>query len=426
MMSVMRVLAVTFATVLLLACGRSAEPAFEGGGRLQVSVAALSYDAVTDVSWGLAVYSGDPESGGELVVSRPDLRSARFGNGSGSFSYVAPCDAQTGTAFVRLTLNALYTGTGELIDPATWQNPTPLTQEVTCVENADTPVTFNITLMRSAQQGFFDIGVSFSGTFCSAKFDCLGDDEQPLELLHDPATGERAATMVLGFACTSGNGKETYLHMSDVHVACFDGASTTPYWVSPVGTQGGAEGNQGEVLPLFFQTALYQGQEALPDVDKCYWNLAFGVADGAPPNCRLVVDATASEVSWQGTGGAVPDGAIYPYIHFEIPITGSEGELQCGRHPLNGADQRVVTRYTGPTSGAFPFEWACGAETPVPDELGRVQCAANVTSVGPTTATFTQSPSGVSVSFGASRGQAYRMPGDLRLDDCCLNPCCTE
>ncbi len=46
-----------------------------------------------------------------------------------------------------------------------------------CVENEDVFVEFNITVMRDAEQGFFDIAVNFEDIFCSAKFDsCVGED----------------------------------------------------------------------------------------------------------------------------------------------------------------------------------------------------------------------------------------------------------
>lgn len=127
---------------------------------------------------------------------------------------------------MTLVLDGLYGPNG--IDLGDYQNPCPasapcaLTAE--CVENADAPVSFNLTIMRQARQGFFDIGVDFDSIYCSAKVDCTYDEAglEPIELLFDPDTGERTQTAVIGLACTAGPGtdRETALFMSDVRVVC--------------------------------------------------------------------------------------------------------------------------------------------------------------------------------------------------------------
>jgi len=392
-------------------------------GALSVVVSALGTSAVTDAVYTVEVFAGAPGSDGALVASVPGLRSTRYGDGAGALTYVAPCDARAPGApngTVRLTLEGLYGPDEALIDPASYHDPTPLERAFTCEADADATVAFEITLARRAEQGFFDVAVGFAGMFCSAKFDCVSDEGGPIELLHDPLTESRGATLVLGFACTAGPGKPTWLRMSDVHIACGAGEGATIHWLSPLGTQGGASGNQGAVAPVFFQTALYQGAEELPGVEKCYWNMAFGLSGGAPADCRLVVDASASEASWADTGGRPPDGGTYPYIHYEVPITGPAGELACAQHALDAPDGQVATRYTEEQGGAFPFEWRCG-EGPL--ELPRLACGG---ASPQEQVTFSQSPSAVSVAFGASRSPAYTLPDGLHLDDCCLNPCCAD
>jgi len=384
---------------------------------LSVAVRPLDLADVGDALWTIRIYNGDPEAGGQLVASVEDLSADRYGDGRGAISYVAPCDAATGTAYVRLWLEGLEDEDGAVIPIATYQNPTPLTKTATCAPNTDTPVAFNVTVMRQAEQGFFDIAVNFTDIFCSAKFDCLDDNDDPIELLHNPSGGGRDQTMVLGFACTSGAGQTTWLHMSDVHVEC--AGTPSDFWMSPAGDSG----NRGPITPVFYQTAIYHGNESLEPYDKCYWNMAFGVSGAAPPNCTLIVDATASDASWVANGGRSPDDTIYPYVHFEIPFTDLEGDLACGRHAMN-ADTRVTTRYSDFDGVPFPFEAQCGATTPT--DLGRVACSANVQGVGAAAATFTPSPSGVSVAFGASRSTVYTLPDGLRLDGCCLSPCCVE
>ena len=386
----------------------------------EIKVSPLSLANVGGATYTIEIFAGDPALGAERVVELGNITSGQYGDGKGSISYVAPCDASVETNYVRLTLEALRDNNGEPIDADTWQNPTPLVKAATCQENKDTPVVFNLTILRDAEQGFFDIGVNFSDIFCSAKFDCRDKDGLPLELLHNE-DGERDTTVVLAFACTAGGDDTTWLHMSDVHVECRNGPETTTHWISP----GGDPGQRGEVDGMFFQTALYQGSEQLEPYDKCYWNLAFGLADDAPSNCTLVLDATASDTSWHARNGVSPDNTVYPYVHYEIPLTGGEGELACARHALNDAadlSERVSTRYTNFVGAAFPFEKRCGADD---DNETRVECTSNVQGLGATTALFTDSPSSVSVAFGDDRSQAYQLPEGFQVGTCCLNPCCT-
>ncbi len=104
---------------------------------------------------------------------------------------------------------------------------------MTCEENADTRVDFNITLMREANQGFFDIAVTFDDIFCSAKVDCAYAGGRPIELVMGP-DGRRVPTVVWALACTDGSpggavATSTHLYMDDVVLDC-DG---TRFTVSP-------------------------------------------------------------------------------------------------------------------------------------------------------------------------------------------------
>ena len=348
----------------LAACAGQEAPAPPAStANLAITVRPLALPGVGDADYTLQVYSGDPaQAGAELVAEAAHLASSRYGDGAGSLAYVAPCDASTGDNFVRLTLNSLSDSGGAPLDPASYMNPTPLLKAVACVANADSPVAFDLTVARQANQGFFDVAVSFSNIFCSAKFDCLDEHDAPIVLLHG-ADGERARTMVMAFACTSGQGATTWLHFSDVQIVCGD-ASPTTAWASPAG----ANGNQGAMAPLFFQRALYAGDEQLPDYDKCYWNQAFGLVATPPAHCRLIADATASVASWQPNSGRSPSDAIYPYVHFDVPFTNGQGQLACGRHALNGDDLRVTTRYTDFVGATFAYERRCGdgVEAPPP------------------------------------------------------------
>ena len=169
------------AAVALAACAKS------GGGNpnatsVRVEVSPLSLQNIVDAEYTLAVWNGD----NELVWEKTGLRSTRYGNGEGDLAFVGPCDGDANDNRVELTITALY----ELGDPnpiTDWQNPTavgPLVQSFTCVPNRDVPVTFNVTILRQANQGFFDIGVTFDDIFCSAKLDCVDDLPAPAAAVH--------------------------------------------------------------------------------------------------------------------------------------------------------------------------------------------------------------------------------------------------
>ncbi|MBL8788766.1 MAG: hypothetical protein JNJ59_27975 [Deltaproteobacteria bacterium] len=212
----------------LVACVEGAEP----GGKVAVGIAALELPGVSNACFTLSVHNGAPGAGGQLVWTRPGVCADDFGDGTGSIAYVGTCDANVpNDNVVSLVLEDLYTGTPPAaLGGVGYVNPCPANQpckrSVPCLENADAAVTFNLTVMRDADQGFFDIAVNFADVFCSAKFDCLDSEGDTLELLHDPATGDRAPTGVLGFACTSGQGETTWLHMDDIVITCQGGTTT--------------------------------------------------------------------------------------------------------------------------------------------------------------------------------------------------------
>ncbi len=231
----MRRLALSFPVLALAACAESAVPASPPGGTsIEVKVAPLTLPGLGDACYDVEVRNQANQivwSRGDFNVQHPAdptaLCATQFGNGSGGdISYVGPCDADSPAHAVHLAVDTLYDATNQPL--ADWQNPcpgiAPCKLNVTCEENADTPVSFNLTIMRAAQQGFFDVAVNFDAIFCSAKVDCTYDaaGNEPIELLHDPATGERVQTAVIGLACSAGPGSDvdTALMMSDVRVYC--------------------------------------------------------------------------------------------------------------------------------------------------------------------------------------------------------------
>ncbi|MFO0746798.1 MAG: hypothetical protein U1F43_14165 [Myxococcota bacterium] len=429
--------AATACAVLASACGKDAGTS-DGGPGLAITVNPLKLEGISEVVYDITVR----RNGGEVVWEKTDLASTQFGDGKGGLVYVGPCDASDGSNphQVELVVKSI-TETGGA--PASFQNPAPegkpLVVEAVCAENRDTPVVFNLTVMRDANQGFFDVAVNFSDIFCSAKFDCVGDDGQDIDLLHN-AQGERDQTLVFGFACTSGapataGGKNTtWLHLTDVRVECTEPETVPPvthtYTIDPsVG-----EGNIGEVNPIFFQVGDYRDQEELAPYDKCFWNMAFGIKEGPPAaNCTLVAQGTASDETWNRTPDdpAHPDGwspanTVYPFIEWRIPLTDTTGNVTCEQHPLNAGDGRVTTKYTSIEGAKFTHEWQCGSDVITTE---KVSCSGNVVGIGPgsTSVSFTQTPDGVSVAFGASPPSGtYKLPAEYgEVSDCCLNPCCT-
>lgn len=206
------------------------------GPNVKVQVSPLELPGVGRVCYDLAVENGDTEtvwSKGDPGLTSADgdddtVCSDQYGNGAGGdVTYIGTCDASAPDHTVRLWVDTLEsTGGAALTD---WVDPCPDTGcalEVTCVENADTLVEFDITIMRRAQQGFFDVAVNFEDIFCSAKVDCTYDDagEDPIELLF--RDGERAQTAVIGFACSAGANESTHLLVSTPTVTCGSAGGT--------------------------------------------------------------------------------------------------------------------------------------------------------------------------------------------------------
>ncbi|TNF38155.1 MAG: hypothetical protein EP329_01255 [Deltaproteobacteria bacterium] len=335
-------LAVAFAS----GCAQAPPSGPESAGRLDVNISALTLSGVSNANYTLEVLNED----GETVFSIT-LDSAQYGAGA-SASYVGTCDASDpnldGHAenTVQLTVNGLDDTGGTPIPVDRWQNPTatgPLERVVDCVENTDVPVTFDIAILRAANQGFFDIAVDFDDLFCSAKADCEYAPGQPITLLHD-ASGARAQTLVMGFACTGGADSDTHLYWQSVAITC-DGQS----YDLAAAMSANARGNQGALGGLVFQHAYYFGHEQLGTYDKLYFDLAIGldVAElGVNGHTACTLDAVATMSDGPLTGGETPAGSAWPIVTWTIPINvGSATTLACTRHPLNGGNG-LATSYT--------------------------------------------------------------------------------
>ncbi|TNF37339.1 MAG: hypothetical protein EP329_03445 [Deltaproteobacteria bacterium] len=320
---------------LALGCGAGEVDAGHGGGRVAIAIAPITLPGITNACYTLAVTNGQAEA----VWSRSGICADDYGDGSGDVAYVGTCDASDGAAenTVSLTLEALYDASGEL-DAAAYDNPTatgPLTRVATCVADSDVAVDFDLTVMRMARQGFFDVAVSFEDIFCSAKLDCENAAGDPIRLLSD-SDGVRSPTAVLAFACTGGAGADTVLHMSDIVVTC---PARPDLVLDPTGGPGNLSNEAAPVVPnaTLFEAAVYRGVEQLGTYNKRYWNVALGLENVT--GCTLAAEATASDGAFDG--GWTPVGTTWPYIVWAGAFD------TCTRHELNGADGVVSTAYTG-------------------------------------------------------------------------------
>ena len=422
-------------------------------------MAALNLTGVGDVVWDLEVVNGRLPTAD--VVWQRRLSSSRYGDGAGSASYVGPCDADAGVAenTVKVWVVGVYSdavtalgtfasgaGGGVVGDALPFQNPTtlaaPLSRKVVCRPDGDVAVQFDVALMRPAQQGFFDIAVSFNNIFCSAKFDCCADTDgngcnalglEDLELLFE-AGGARGATMVLGFACTAGPGADTeaqtQLYLDTLELDCsgptgFTTGFTVDLALDPSRGPGnlcaaGALAGCPAVLTgasvvdtYLYQVATYRGVEALTsdgvDAQKVYWNVALGVNKGDIGDCWLRTRATADNAL--GTpvvaNGTIASGVVYPYVQWEVKL----GTCAAEKLRFGVPDAMVRTAYTDTQGGAMSFDFAygpgfaAGSVCPAPCVHGTCLAGACVCEAGYTGATCADNPNdclGITACVGGS------------------------
>ena len=374
--------------MLLSACSTAAGPDASRGPQgegLAVTVAGLSLPEVDDVCVDLRVTNatgvvwqrGDTartKLGADQVGDGPagaadteTICSSRYGDAAANgLTYVGPCDASSDTGEregvqndVTLWVDGLYAGG---VDVGDWQDPCPngCTLEVDCVPNRDSLVRFDLAIMREARQGFFDVAVSFSDIFCSAKLDTCypdGDDadelDDPIRLLHG-AGEDRDWTAVFGLGCTAGpDASGTELMLGPLAVVCGD----TSFVLDPLVPPGIHEVVAGgETLHV----AVYRGQEALDcgfaPCRKVYWNLALSLDDLAATGetCTLDWLATARDPGDPERpfvdGVSTSPGLAYPYISVDATLTAPGGPI-CQRHPLNRPGSDVRTIYAGQAVG---------------------------------------------------------------------------
>ena len=358
------------------------------GPGVKIAVAPLQLTGIGDACYDIQI---DNATGN--VVTLTNICASQYGNNAGGdITYVAPCDASsdsnTGDGFEgvqnKVTVwPTLYSAafnpaapSANILDTDTWVDPCGddgCSVHADCNENSDTLVEFNFTVLRSAQQGFFDVAVNFSDIFCSAKVDCRytdadGNQADWIRNVHG-SDGSRTATAVVAFACTDGNfgNDTTKLYASDVTVTCGSDTYTVP--VNKAGTVRDfdltTEGNQGPSGPI--ESALvFTGKEALQvgtqNAGKVYWNTAIGfheagttgqpqILSGSAPalGCTLTFSATASQGALDLDGNGF---LSHPFLQASVQLTTNDGDglLVCEQNPVNSASFETVYRDSFPSS----------------------------------------------------------------------------
>ncbi|TNF38496.1 MAG: fibronectin type III domain-containing protein [Deltaproteobacteria bacterium] len=336
------------AALALVSCEPATPTDGPTDGKLEVRAVPLSLGPITDAVYQVTVFNGV----GDVVWTR-DIASSQFGDGAGAMSYIGTCDPAANPNQVELVVVSLSDASG----PLSFANPAPpedpLVELVDCQPQADVSVTFEFTAAVAAEQGFFDVAISFDDIFCSAKFDCRDDEGLPLQLLFNPLTGDRDTTAVLGFACTAGPGQDTYLWMDPIEIICTGGG---PFDVNTAGGPGNLDPYFPGPLPdterLIYQAATYRGSEQLDATtswNKAYWNVAIGLNEASFPlldTCVLHGFASASNGDFQI--GQTPPNVRWPSVQWDVPLIVG-GASSCSRYQLDLGDE-VKTVYT-PSDG---------------------------------------------------------------------------
>ncbi len=378
-LSVISCLAVAAGT----ACLGSAEPS---GPRLAVDIAALTLTGPDNVCYDLRVENNDgvvwskgnplltllgaDQTGGGAggAADTDTVCSTQYGNSAGGdVTYIGTCDASSDSDTVRagvqnrvtLWVDGIYKSGADLGD---WQDPceSGCALSVDCEANEDSLVEFNLTLMRQANQGFFDVAVNFQDIFCSAKFDTCyedgadaGSEDDKITLIHG-ADQVRDWTGVVGFACSAGNdATQTNLLYGPFTVTC----GSNVFAIDPSVGEGNSSvaGTTGGLLHY----GVYRGTEQLDcgngagSCKKLYWNVAFSIQDleALGGSCTLAVTATANDNN-EGFALGLPTaiGVTYPYIDIATTLT-TDGVGICQRNELNVTGSAVLTHYRGNLDG---------------------------------------------------------------------------
>jgi len=399
------------AAISLLACADEGGPATRGQDEagLAIAVAPLQYPSLAFACFDLAVANesgatvdalGDPERS-FLEGDRATICSDRYGNGpGGDVGLTVPCDASNdpnddgrATHTVTLWIDGLYSPDGDgYVDTGDYRNPCAFgcSLAADCRANADVPVAFNITMLRRAEQGFFDLAVRFDDVYCSAKADsCVAATGAPIEQLYNESGLSEVRTAVFAHACTASPrlggpttptdpspNPTTDLHVSKVTVACerFDGEAwgafatyeldltKGPGNVRDLAPREGADLDEDDDTSETLDYAVYPGHEELDcgsangnplSCNKTYLNWVIDLedltllgvrrSDGQrlyQTRCSTSYELTASN----GRDGKLDNGhlagpgRVQPVIRVGPIALTVGGEAPCFAHPLDGTE----------------------------------------------------------------------------------------
>lgn len=216
------------------ACADTGAPTVTTG--FEVTVAPLELVGIGDACYRIQIAGAS-----STVVDLPEVCASDYGNSTGGdITYIAPCDAsldadtdagdgsEPGVQNLVTVWPTLFDDEGVALTD--WENPCNTDDdaaiegcvlEMTCKENADTLVEFNFTIMRDAQQGFFDVAVNFEDIFCSAKLDSCYD-VVPGATTYSTQDFTYNEGTVTATQYTSAGGKSVYIYWTGTQWAVFE------------------------------------------------------------------------------------------------------------------------------------------------------------------------------------------------------------
>jgi len=352
-----------------------------------IEVAPIELVGVGDAEYDLRVTTDD----GAVVWERSAMRATAYGDGQ-ALSYVGPCDADAASQpnRVEVTLTALFDDEGVALPAEDWLSPTaggPAVREFECVADRDVAVDFDLTVARRASQGFFDVAVEFEDIFCSAKLDCVSEDgTSPILLVHGP-DGARVPSVVVGFACTTGDGDgDMFMYMTDPVIDC--GGVQVPLELDR------GPGNlwaAGEPVPSpLLQAIVFAGKRTAPNglgaLDWLYINVALALDfDQISGPCTLTATGTASDDPLDAY--TTPANTSYPFVQWNVELVDGVGDgYACGQHPLDdptaAPGEGVFTDYT-PVAAQATFDEGAFEPNSAPESIDILRFDACVDSADP-------------------------------------------
>ncbi len=376
----------------IAACGAPTE-----GARISIQVAPLGLEDLDKVCWDLAVENGagivwqrgDPKvtaGGGDqapddgFLPDSPDTRticSDRYGSTvSGGITFIGTCDMGADTNpnkagvqnRVRLWIDGLYPGEapaeGEGGPPERngWNDPCPegCVTEADCVENDDTRVDINLSIMRETPSAVLAATVEIvKYESCAAVFSsCTGNEPRRLLLGLD---GVPDPTAVFSFGCFfRDNAPSPQIFYGSPTITCDQGtASPLDDVVFELATQCTNDSLGVTVGGTQLEYRISNRNE--PDVcgvagsvpcDAATSTFAVNTSTLAPnKNCRIAAVATIAAVGDFVAGLPVPTLGLFPFMVLDAPLTDATGAHVCTDATLDETGGSLVTEYRGPLTG---------------------------------------------------------------------------